>query len=77
MHSCDSRVQHIIIRTLLAPLLEKKPNPSSVALTKYILNTISDESNPIAHSDIPQRAGLPLLKCFGAISSSLRPLQTM
>ncbi|KAJ3488691.1 hypothetical protein NLI96_g2664 [Meripilus lineatus] len=40
----------------LAPLLKKNPNPSSTALRKHLLSTLSDEANPITHSDIPQRA---------------------
>ncbi|KDQ64641.1 hypothetical protein JAAARDRAFT_201949 [Jaapia argillacea MUCL 33604] len=37
-----------------APLSEgSKPSPAT--LTKHILNTLTDESNPITHSDIAQR----------------------
>lgn len=31
--------------------------PSSVALNKHLLTTLSDESNPITHSDIYERSG--------------------
>ncbi|TCD70825.1 hypothetical protein EIP91_001515 [Steccherinum ochraceum] len=40
---------------LIAPLLESGQKPSKTALTKHILATLSDESNPITHSDIYTR----------------------
>lgn len=33
------------------------PSLSSVALTKHLLNTLQDKSNPITHSDIALRTG--------------------
>ncbi|KAI9001444.1 hypothetical protein BD414DRAFT_474646 [Trametes punicea] len=42
---------------ILAPLRKEGQNkPSSAALTKHLLNTLRDESNPITHSDIYQRS---------------------
>ncbi|KAF8591433.1 hypothetical protein K439DRAFT_1644137 [Ramaria rubella] len=42
---------------ILAPLHEDKKHPSgSKALTKHLLNTLHDESNPITHSNIGQRS---------------------
>ncbi|OSX60183.1 hypothetical protein POSPLADRAFT_1058358 [Postia placenta MAD-698-R-SB12] len=41
---------------ILAPLLKDGGKPSSAALTKHLLNTLSDESNPITHSDIYERS---------------------
>jgi hypothetical protein len=32
--------------------------PSPAAITKRLLNTLSDESNPITHSDIYERSGV-------------------
>ena len=47
---------------ILAPLLKKgepaaQPKPSSRALTKQVLNTLKDESNPVTHSDLYLRSG--------------------
>jgi len=41
---------------ILAPLQTKLGKPSSSALTKRLLSTLSDESNPITHSDIYERS---------------------
>ncbi|KAH9951691.1 hypothetical protein B0H21DRAFT_874324 [Amylocystis lapponica] len=41
---------------ILSPLLKEGAKPSSAALTKHLLNTLPDESNPITHSDIYQRS---------------------
>ncbi|KAI0353537.1 hypothetical protein OH77DRAFT_1427229 [Trametes cingulata] len=42
---------------ILAPLRrDGQGKPSSSALTKHLLNTLGDESNPITHSDIYQRS---------------------
>ncbi|KAF8517829.1 hypothetical protein JB92DRAFT_2904718 [Gautieria morchelliformis] len=44
---------------ILAPLREEKKIPatsSSKALTKHLLNTLKDETNPITHSTIGQRS---------------------
>ncbi|CCL99427.1 uncharacterized protein FIBRA_01445 [Fibroporia radiculosa] len=42
---------------ILAPLLkEPEAKPSSAKLTKHLLNTLQDESNPITHSDIYHRS---------------------
>ncbi|KAI0663305.1 hypothetical protein C8Q70DRAFT_957422 [Cubamyces menziesii] len=42
---------------ILAPLLKDgQSKPSSSALTKHLLNTLKDDSNPITHSDIYQRS---------------------
>lgn len=48
---------------ILAPLVKEaqaaaQPKPSSSALTKHLLNTLKDESNPITHSNIYQRSGM-------------------
>jgi len=42
----------------IAPLTKQGPStkPSSAAVTKHLLNTLSEESNPITHSDIYQRS---------------------
>ncbi|EPT03682.1 hypothetical protein FOMPIDRAFT_1046716 [Fomitopsis schrenkii] len=40
---------------ILAPLLKGGATPSSSALTKHLLQTLPDESNPITHSDIYHR----------------------
>ncbi|KZT74273.1 BRCT domain-containing protein [Daedalea quercina L-15889] len=40
---------------ILAPLLKEKATPSSSALTKHLLHTLPDKSNPITHSDIYYR----------------------
>lgn len=42
---------------ILAPLLKGGATPSSSALTKHLLQTLPDESNPITHSDIYHRTG--------------------
>lgn len=43
---------------IVAPLLEQSGGkPSAAALTKHLLNTLSEESNPITHSDIYERSG--------------------
>ncbi|KAI0750656.1 hypothetical protein C8Q80DRAFT_522679 [Daedaleopsis nitida] len=42
---------------ILAPLRkEEQSKPSSAALTKHLLNTLGDTSNPITHSTIYQRS---------------------
>ncbi|KAI0368149.1 hypothetical protein BV20DRAFT_969753 [Pilatotrama ljubarskyi] len=42
---------------ILAPLKKDgQSKPSSSALTKHLLNTLGDDSNPITHSDIYQRS---------------------
>jgi len=40
----------------LAPLFKNSKKPSATALTRHLLNTLSDESNPITHSDIGERS---------------------
>jgi hypothetical protein len=45
------------LNRLLAPLLKDGEKPSSSALTKHLLSTLSDEANPITHSDIYSRTG--------------------
>jgi hypothetical protein len=42
----------------LAPVMKDTDKPSSSALTKHLLNTLSHESNPITHSDIGKRSGM-------------------
>jgi hypothetical protein len=42
----------------LAPLFKNSNKPSTTALTRHLLNTLSNESNPITHSDIGERSGL-------------------
>jgi hypothetical protein len=41
-----------------SPLRMGSSKPSSATLTKRLLNTLSDESNPITHSDIYERSGV-------------------
>jgi len=41
---------------ILAPLLKDGIKPSSSAITKHLLTTLPEESNPITHSDIYQRS---------------------
>ncbi|KAI0071082.1 hypothetical protein K474DRAFT_1669400 [Panus rudis PR-1116 ss-1] len=41
---------------MLAPLIKDGKMPSRKALTKHLLNTLADESNPITHSDIYSRS---------------------
>ncbi|KAI0921760.1 hypothetical protein AcW1_004354 [Taiwanofungus camphoratus] len=41
---------------ILAPLLKDGSKSSSSAITKRLLSTLSDESNPITHSDIYHRS---------------------
>ncbi|EMD40821.1 hypothetical protein CERSUDRAFT_103204 [Gelatoporia subvermispora B] len=43
------------IEALVAPLHKDGAKPSSSALTKHLLKTLSDERNPIVHSDIYSR----------------------
>ncbi|KAI1795119.1 hypothetical protein LXA43DRAFT_993534 [Ganoderma leucocontextum] len=48
---------------ILAPLVKEaqvaaQPKPSSSALTKHILSTLKDESNPITHSNISLRSDI-------------------
>lgn len=45
------------------------PKPSSSAITKHLLNTLADESNPITHSNIYERSGKPLRPCSEIVSS--------
>ncbi|KAH8105954.1 hypothetical protein BXZ70DRAFT_1061388 [Cristinia sonorae] len=40
---------------LIAPLLKNNAEPSAAAITKHLLSTLSDESNPITHSEIYTR----------------------
>jgi hypothetical protein len=44
----------------LAPVMNDSGKPSTSALTKHLLNTLSDDSNPITHSDIGKRSGTRL-----------------
>jgi len=46
------------ITRLLAPLKKDGiSKPSAEAITKHLLNTLGDESNPITHSNIYERSG--------------------
>ncbi|KZT12565.1 uncharacterized protein LAESUDRAFT_640306 [Laetiporus sulphureus 93-53] len=40
----------------VAPLLKDGAKPSSAALTKHLLSTLTDSNNPITHSDIYERS---------------------
>lgn len=44
------------VENLLAPLVKNGVKPTRDVLTKHLLNTLTDESNPITHSDIAQRS---------------------
>lgn len=56
----------VLIRAprILAPLREKnasklfEPTSSTSVVKKHLLSTLSEPHNPIAHSTIPQRAGV-------------------
>ena len=51
-----------MIQRILASLREEKKIPNkSKALTKHLLNTLKDQTNPISHSTLGQRSGLVLL----------------
>jgi hypothetical protein len=46
---------------LLAPLKKDGTyKPSAREITKHLLNTLADESNPITHSNIYERSGAPI-----------------
>ncbi|KAF9226598.1 hypothetical protein BS17DRAFT_775871 [Gyrodon lividus] len=44
------------LEKLSAPLYADGKKPSSSAITRHLLNTLSDESNPITHSNIYERS---------------------
>ena len=45
--------------SLLAPLVKSGVKQTDAVLRKHLLSTLSDESNPITHSDIYSRTGAP------------------
>lgn len=53
----QSQTDNAVGRRLLSPLIKDGEKPSTSALTKRLLSTLSDESNPITHSDIYTRTG--------------------
>lgn len=58
------RSKNILARLKLQDELQGngvKPSPNSI--TKFLLATLSDESNPITHSDSRDRAGQALYYC--------------
>ena len=56
----------------LAPVMNDSGKPSTSALTKHLLNTLSDESNPITHSDIGKRSGTHLRSQAGESDSATK-----
>lgn len=51
------RALQFVDSLLLEQLPDFKTEPSPADLTKLLLNTLSDESNPLTHSDLSDRSG--------------------
>ncbi|EGO27844.1 hypothetical protein SERLADRAFT_338535, partial [Serpula lacrymans var. lacrymans S7.9] len=57
---------------ILAPLIKDGNKPSSSAITKQLLKTLPDESNPITNSDIYERSDHVVSAATGHQRSEMR-----